>query len=90
MKTVWKFQLPTEAEFSLLLPKGAKLLHVGQQLNAPVLWALVDTDADSEHRHFRLTGTGHEVEGDNLDYIGTTDIMDGRIVLHLFERRTQS
>jgi len=81
MKSVWKYPLfmgLTELE----LPAGAKVLHVEEQSGIPHIWALVDTEAEKEPRHFLIRGTGHNVDED-LTYVGTWQAPP--YVWHLFE-----
>ena len=56
----------------------------------PVLWALVpDTEAEPELRYIAVTGTGTPFpEIDNPRYIATFAVMNGQVVLHLFEHDT--
>ncbi len=87
--TVWKFSVPVEDEFSLIMPRGAKILHFDTQHEAPTLWALVDPSAElADPRRFRFAGTGHRIvtrEGDELCYIGTSQMLGGNLAFHLFE-----
>ncbi len=84
---VFKYPIPTKDSFSLLLPKEAKILAVQTQKNNPCIWALVDTNAPNETRRFRLAGTGHPIDEnmDDLNYIGTFQMLDGVLIWHLFE-----
>lgn len=88
MKTIHKFQLGVEAVTVVELPKGARILAVQLQTGKPVMWALVDTDAPKESRSFRTVCTGENL-GDPyhvvMDYIGTYQMEEGSLVLHVFE-----
>ena len=84
MKTVYKYSVPIADNPVIPLPEGAKVLSVGAQDYEVKLWALVDPDKPMVSRNFRLAGTGHDIEGNNLHFIGTV-IMNG-LVLHLFEQ----
>jgi hypothetical protein len=86
VRKVFKYVLPDDDEFTLPFPAGAKLLHLDCQDNEVVLWALVDPDAPTETRRFRLAGTGHPIEtACPLTHIGTVLLMGGKLVFHLFE-----
>jgi len=85
MLRVYKYPVPCKDNFSLMLPKDAKILTVQNQREEPQLWALVDPDAPLEERKFRLAGTGHPVTQENLDYIGTFQLRGGDYIGHLFE-----
>jgi len=99
--TIWKYELELLTHVDIEMPKGAKLLDVqmqGSQENAlgflgpvdgkPCLWAMVDSEAETEVRKFRILGTGHYYEDEPVDeyeYIGTFQMGNGELVLHLFE-----
>jgi len=86
------FKYPIEASdyFSLDLPKGAKILTVQVQHEMPFIWALVNPNVSKEMRHFKVAGTGHNIDEhpDALIYIGTFQLSNGALVFHLFERST--
>lgn len=81
---VWKF--PLRPDEVVIMPIGAKPLHVGEQFGSLVLWALCDDQADQEPRLFEIVGTGHPLPDYPLDFIGTALLMGGTLVLHVFER----
>ena len=92
---IYKFEIPIEDEFSINLPKGAKILTVQEQQNLsgiftlPYIWVLLDPDLGFiETRRFRLAGTGHsitEYSHIEYDYINTFQMHHGELILHLFE-----
>lgn len=84
MKVVWKFSIPIVDRFPLLLPVGAQVLHVAAQNKVGCLWVLVDPSQASEHRQFRLYGTGHDIHQDGI-YLGSFFLEGGDLVFHLFE-----
>jgi hypothetical protein len=92
-RAVWKFPLsigiaPPVADIAM--PVGAEILHVGQQDDVPTVWALVDPGARAtEARHLLAVPTGFELPF-ACDYLGTTHIHDGRIVVHVFEAAPSS
>ena len=87
MKSIFKYPIPITDVFTLELPKKAKILTFQTQHEQPCIWALVDSNAEKETRHFKLYGTGHPVESIySLKYIGTTQMADGGLVWHLFEK----
>lgn len=95
MNTIWKFGLePTEHGATISMPRGATVLCVQEQGNAPQLWALVDSDAPQEQRVFYTFGTGHPLPKDvrhrlvvahTLRYVGTFQLHAGALVFHVFE-----
>ena len=95
MKTIYKYSTLPDDEFrerfTLNMPKGAEILtvQVDQKNNVPSIWAMVDTEAPSEERHFELFGTGYEIPVDigvERKYIGTYQYQRGDFVGHIFER----
>lgn len=87
MKSVWKYKLPLEEEFTLELSPGAEPLTVQVQGEQICLWALVDPAAAPVATAFRLAGTGHPLdESARWAYIGTCQLAvgAGSVVLHLF------
>ena len=85
MKRVYKYEVPINDRCAIMMPVGARLLHLAEQDGAPCLWALVDPVAPVEARHFRLAGTGHDVDCHILAYVGTVLLRGGALVFHLFE-----
>ena len=86
LKKIFKYQLYTHGTEVVLLPEGAEILCVQNQLETPCIWAIVDPEAPIEERRFITLGTGHPVpEGINLKYIGTYQLMGGAFVYHVFE-----
>ena len=95
MKTIWKFStldgMEFKDKFTIKMPKGAEILTVqtDQKNNHPTIWALVDTEADTEDRHFEWFGTGHRIHVDmgiERKYVGTYQYQRGEFVGHIFER----
>lgn len=85
MRTVYKYTLDLANRVSIELPKGAEILHFNNQNENPTIWCLVEPNEKTEERKFRLTGTGHPIEENNLKYIDTAYFKDGALVFHLFE-----
>lgn len=85
MKTVWKFSqpFPKEDDFSIVMPRGAEILHADIRRDGLTLWARVDPQAPVCSWALRLAGTGHPLDNAGA-HIATT--VDGPFVWHLFER----
>ena len=98
MITVHKYPLPIQDLVVLNLPEGAIVLKIECQRGEPMVWALVDTEADHEYRAFQVFGTGANIvafepkgewEGlldDDcvLDHVAT--FQHHAFVWHVFER----
>ena len=83
MNAIWKYVLPITDVVHLSLPIGARPLCVQNQHGYLTLWALVDPNAKSSDRAFRIVGTGHLFNPDRLTYIGMAQV--GLLVWHVFE-----
>lgn len=85
---VWKYPLLAQDIQTIALPKGAKILTAQAQGTAANLWALVDPDeTELEDRRILIVGTGHVRDALRgfVDYIGTFQLHEGRLVFHVFE-----
>ena len=82
MKKVFKYILILRSvRQQVLMPKGAKILHVGEQNRAITIWALVDTEAELLHREFIIMGTGQNIPYDKYTHVGT--VLEGVFVWHV-------
>ena len=81
MKAIWKW--PLEPFTVLDIPAGGHVLTVQPQGDQLVLWALVDQNAVTNPRHFRVYGTGEELPDNPGDYVATAQV--GSMVWHVFE-----
>lgn len=84
MKKVYKYNVPEKDLFSIIMPEH-EVLSVQVQHNNIFMWVVVDTETKEKIYHFRLCGTGHELRITKYDYIGTVQLYEGDLVLHLFE-----
>ena len=88
MKTIYKYTLSLEEITVIELPEGAVILTIQLQMNKPVMWAEVDTNAPKVRRSFRTVATGENLD-DPLQvartYVGTYQLEEGSLVLHVFE-----
>jgi len=90
MRTIYKYEVPVEGRFKLLLPKESVVLSFQIQNGVPCIWAMVETAHIDEERRFRLFGTGHPIgnipKGAGIHYIGTVQQSQiPQLVWHLFE-----
>ncbi len=85
MRQVWKYPLDP-GQTAIDMPKDAQVLAVQAQGTVPMLWAMVDLEAELERRQFYIFGTGYNIPDDlTLSFIDTFQIRDGRYVFHVFE-----
>lgn len=86
MNAIWKYALAIIDNVAIDMPTGARVLHVGVQMDMAFLWVLVDPNAPIERRMFKVVGTGHRHEGmDAWHYIGTFPMFGGGLIWHVFD-----
>ena len=85
MRKVFKYEIDVTGNIAIEMPREAQILTVQDQYHKPCIWALVDPDNEKETRNFRIFGTGHSIEEENLCYIDTFQRAGGAFVWHLFE-----
>lgn len=86
-KTVWKFPLLPQSPSVVSMPRSAAVIHVGDNGDSgPVLWAIVETDAQLVDREFWVYGTDHELPSGitKRDHLGSVQTPSG-LVWHVFE-----
>lgn len=89
MKTIWKYFLEIVDMPNLNMPQGAEVVSVQPQAISDdatgiALWAIVDPEAKTEERRFRIFGTGHPIPSEfRGKFIGTVQL--GQLVFHVFE-----
>jgi len=87
-KTIWKYEMGITVKQKLEMPVNAEILTVQIQEGKPCLWALVDPNEKKEIRTFETFGTGSPIYCDmeiDRKYIGTCQLYDGSLILHIFE-----
>lgn len=85
MITVYKYPVKMEEDFSVRMPAGATVVHVGMQDGEPQMWCRVDTDQPERSQLFGVFGTGHNMSKHPVScapHLGTFFI--GSLVFHLF------
>jgi hypothetical protein len=81
MSTIWKYPLHTP-NGEIQMPKGAQILHVGDQGGQITLWAKVDPHAETGWLRVSILGTGHEIPLDAGEHLGT--VQQPPYVWHIF------
>ena len=83
MQKVYKYVLDFDDYCNVILPVGYKLLDVKVQNGNPVLWALVNpNEIHSKIVRFRIAGTGHPIEENELGYVATFEYNE--LIFHVF------
>lgn len=88
MKTIYRYVLVIEDEQDVNMPFGHRILSVKRHREHPSrleMWALVDTDTPSTVKKISIRGTGHPMQGNEGQFIGTVQTHDGMFVWHVFE-----
>jgi hypothetical protein len=90
--SIWKYPLETTDEQEVKVPKRAIPLCVQVQGGVPCLWARVDpknwAEGKVETLIVRTHGTGHPIDGDPGQYLGTYQLLaGGAFVGHVFWSR---
>lgn len=87
MKRIFKYIVNFNSKIPLVLPKGAEILTVQNQHGRPCLWVLVDPEAETEIRSFRVFGTGEFIHYDmGVEYKYIATVQDGQFIWHFFEQ----
>lgn len=88
-RTIWKFALAADRDVQhVQMPIGADILHVAEQDGKPMLWAMVNPDADRRPRRILTITTGGDCTVQRVlstQYIGTVLLHDGQYVVHYFD-----
>lgn len=86
MIAIHKYTLEIDNVAAANMPRGARILSVGNQRESLCVWALVDTDKPKTGRGFRVVGTGHPIENaERFAFLGTVQFRDGALVFHVFD-----
>ena len=85
MKCIYKYDLTLSGEQEIEMSEDAQILSVQTQYEKICIWVLFDTKKKMVKRKFIVKGTGHPIEEKNMKYIGTTQMMKGNLVWHVFE-----
>ena len=84
---VWKYPIPIQDSFELVIPKYGRILTLKTQRGQPTLWVLVNPENEKVTKKFSLVGTGHPVSQETFNgtFIGTYLVSEDTLVFHLFE-----
>ena len=85
MKTIWKYKLSPDNK--IVMPRDAEVLSIQLQgaSGVPYMWVLVNPDAETETRVFKIYGTGYDMPDNPGKHLGTVMTDGGAFVLHVFE-----
>lgn len=83
-KKIYKFPLKPELT-RLMIPANAQILCVQVHCGIAYLWVLLDPVQPLVSRTFCIYGAKHEIKEKLNQYIGTFQLLNGALVLHVFE-----
>jgi hypothetical protein len=85
MTTVHKFELQFKQDQHILLPVGAEILSVGNQLDRLFMWVKLDTSVWEDFpRIVHVVGTGIPMTHHDVTFIGSVFFAGGTEVYHVF------
>jgi hypothetical protein len=85
IKSIWKYELEIGIT-KISMPEDAEILTAQMQLGEQCIWVLAEPHKPTITRTFRIIATGQPIDAEEkLNYIGTFQHENGKIVLHLFE-----
>lgn len=87
MKTIWKFPLRLTRDQIVSIPKGAKFLSVGNQLETICLWMEVDPIEEFESWDITIIETGGNLDTEllpKLPYLGTVHLSNSEYIFHVY------
>ena len=85
---IWKYQMPVAEKFTLNLPKDAQIIRMAGENGLLWLWAVVDTDAPLQERHFEAFKAGGTMPDDLTCHVfrGMAAIfIQAELMLYIFE-----
>ena len=88
-ETIWKFEIKHMEP--VMVPKGSEVLSVFAVGNIVYTWIKFDKKFQdiTYPKYFEVFGTGHDIPVDmgiDRKFIGTTLMLNGALVWHIFER----
>ena len=86
MKTIHKYKLEVTDSQTIKLPHDAKFLTIDLQHSVPYMWAVVDPNLDTVEVEILTSGTGQEIDTNDLTYLGTYQLLSGDLVYHIFSK----
>lgn len=86
-RVIFKYQMPVLEQFTMTLPRGAEIVRMADQGGMFWLWAVVDTNTETEDRKFRAFKTGAKIPDDvELRYVGYCAVyVQAELGLYIFE-----
>lgn len=87
MFSIYKYPIPIRDQVGVKMPVGASILSAQMQGGQLCLWALVVPKNPVELKTFRIIGTGHDIDSDELarlKFVGT--VQAGALAWHVWQK----
>jgi len=84
MFRILKYQLPIAGKHEIFIPSIHKILTIQLQNGIPTLWVMVKEISNPVWMNIKVFPTDYYFDCAGLEYIGTVQLEDGRIVLHYY------
>lgn len=85
VRRVFKYPIDSSFVSTLKVPKGSKLLYVGNQKENLYAWVEITTSKETELIRLRCVTTGEDFLLDSFEYVGTVLFHTGNFVLHVYK-----
>lgn len=82
IRVIWKFPLEIKDEIAIEMPAYSVPVAVGVQDGKPMVWCMVEPEAERVMEVFYIHGTGHDFNTLDRVYVGTFQL--GAFVGHVF------
>jgi len=87
LQVIWKETLEITDTQEIELPVCSEIMCVQSQKGAVVVYYKCDSDTHLKDTHvITLVGTGHHIPSDSGKYVGTVQLHEGALVLHVFSK----
>lgn len=83
---IFKYELQLKDDFSINVPKDSIILDIQYHSFKLVLWAIIEQENELIERHFKIFGTGQNINYSyGLLHIATVQDPNNNLVWHIFE-----
>lgn len=85
-QVIWKFILKIQEEQEIYLPENSMFLTTREQYDNVCIWYKVCPDNILMKKLILIYGTGKSFDNINGKYLGSALLLNGDLVLHVFEK----
>lgn len=76
---------PINGNYTIDLPKGAKIVEVALQFHKPVFWYICDPEQPMIPAGIHIVATGAELPKTDFEYCGHFALNHGRLIFHVLQ-----